>query len=213
MSYAYFHEGSWVEITGEFSIGDEPQSGSWLNNETPESLAEEGIYFIGEEDNPKPGIRGARHIEERDGKPVWVYKILPVFNDVERAARKAEINGHIATAFFRGFVPDHPAFIGERLQVRDNDDKTNWMEALRRCSKKVEAGDGEPVEAKFRTESNKTIYVSYNDAVVILEALSDWAFLITERGWALKDAEAEGEEYDVTTGWPLETVTTSSDPE
>jgi hypothetical protein len=203
MGYAVHNGDEWVELGSEFTIGTETHNSAWLAKMTPEELAESEIYFIDEDDSTAPGIRGNRVIVDDNGRPRWRYKLLPVVDSFEKARRTQAIETRMAMAFLVGFYPSHPAFAGESLQVRNANDRSNWQEAMRRFTKQVEKGNGAEVEGDFRTTSNKTIIVSYTDAVAVLDEMSDWAYSITKNSWALKDADDAGEPYDLESGWPV----------
>lgn len=113
-----------------------------------------------------------------------------------------DVDARAAAAFQRGFAPDHADFAGERLQVRDMDDRTNWLTSQASYAAAVAAGAGDIVDATFRTAANRTLTVSYGEGLVILLGMAAWGRTIMARSWALKDALAAGEPVDLEAGWP-----------
>lgn len=118
----------------------------------------------------------------------------------ERVA--AKVARCMAGAFLAGF----PAF-GDRLQVRDVEDRTNWLTSQAAYTAQVAAGNGAAEGASFRTMSNQTVVVSYQEGLATLLGMAAWGAAIMQRSWALKDAIASAtsladlEEIDVEAGW------------
>ena len=119
-----------------------------------------------------------------------------------RLAARAAIEARGAAAFFAGYAPAQPAFAGERLQVRDGDDRTNWLTSQASYAAAVAAGFGDVVDASFRTAGNRTITVTYAEGLEVLLGMASWGRRIMARIWALKDADAAGEPYELESGWP-----------
>jgi hypothetical protein len=212
MAFAYFDNDKWNEITGDFTLGEDSYTLEDVISSSEEALDDLGIKVIQEPTESFKGARGERHIEDQEGVPFWKYEILPEIDPLEDARKAAElaaakqaIENRIQQAFNRGYLVDpvkYPDFIGERLQCRDDSDRTNWLVAEKEYVKAVDAGAGAIKSAEFRVMSNKTIKATFDDAVSILSDLTAWGFIIMKRGWALKDALAAGDEYDLEAGWP-----------
>lgn len=125
----------------------------------------------------------------------------------------ARVNGRCASEFAGGFtVPDGKGgeLAGKLLQVRDTEDRTNWLTSQVAYSAACQAGQGAVLGATFRTAENKTITVSYTDGVDALLAMAAWGSAIMNRAWALKDAilsattgdELDAAVADIDNGWP-----------
>lgn len=80
------------------------------------------------------------------------------------------------------------ALAGKFLQVRDVEDRTNWLTSQVSYAAAISAGLGETVGARFRTVSNETIEVSYSEGYNVLLKMADWGASIMHRCWILKDA-------------------------
>jgi hypothetical protein len=204
MIYAYFENDVWTQITGDFTLNGEAYTVDEVLTSSVDALSELGIRPIEEDLNPAPGIRGARTLVDDNGTPRWKYTLLPIPDvaaEEAAMARRALIEARMDQAFGEGFPPNHPAFAGETLQIREKD-QTKWLIAKSEYKDLAEAGAGAMMIAVFRTTSDRNITVSINDALAIFSDMAKWGMAIQQRSWALKDAEAAGEPYDLNTGWP-----------
>ncbi len=121
-----------------------------------------------------------------------------------------QVNARLQQAFLVGFPPSLPAFTGKRLQVRDVEDRTNWLTSKSAYMDAIQAGHGAVVGASFRTMDNVTVTVSFTDGYSVLVEMAQWGRSIMANSWALKDAyraalEA-GESTDginIDAGWPV----------
>ncbi|TPG14369.1 hypothetical protein [Sphingomonas oligophenolica] len=122
--------------------------------------------------------------------------------ETRRVAARAAVDARAEQAFFAGFAPANPAFAGQRLQVRGVEDRTNWLTSQASYAAAVDKGYGDVVDASFRTAANTTVTVSYADGLDTLLGMAAWGRAILARSWAIKDAIAVDEPYDLDTGWP-----------
>ena len=146
---------------------------------------------------------------ERLGWDGDAWTIEPLSSD-ELAARRAAtvataiaaVEERTADAFLAGFPPALAEFAGERLQVRNSEDRTNWLTSQASYTAAVGAGFGDVVDASFRTAGNATVTVSYAEGLQVLLGMAAWGRAIMSRSWALKDAINADQPYDLEAGWP-----------
>ncbi|PZU62306.1 MAG: hypothetical protein DI552_00100 [Brevundimonas sp.] len=132
----------------------------------------------------------------------------PTLEDL-RAAANAAVTARREAVFEAGFpVPSGP-LAGQHLQLRNADDKANWMIAEKNARAAVGVGLGETPLVKLRTLENNTVTVTPNQALTVLAALEAWSVAVLGRAWALKDqndaaTDAAGltDEADLESGWP-----------
>ncbi|HEX8446273.1 MAG TPA: hypothetical protein VF649_06630 [Sphingomonas sp.] len=142
----------------------------------------------------------------------WVdgdWRVTPIAADIlaaraaaAMAARRDAVDARAQRVFLGGYAPASPAFAGHRLQLRDVDDKTNWLTSQISYSAAVAAGFGDVVDASFRTASNATITVTYQEGLDVLLGMAGWGRAILAHSWDLKDRIAAGTPVDVEDGWP-----------
>ncbi|VXC63794.1 DUF4376 domain-containing protein [Sphingomonas sp. AX6] len=201
--YAYLSSGNWIAVTAPFELDEINYPSDWLALATDAERAAIGVYPIVEPDAPPSGHRviGSR-LEDHDGLPVRVLETEAIPDAEVRQGRRREVDQRIEQAFGLGYPPAHPAFVGERLQVRGNEDRTNWLTSQASYSAAVAGGHGDVIGATFRTMGNATITVSYAEGLHILLGMAAWGQTIMARSWALKDAIEAGEPIDIDAGWP-----------
>lgn len=125
-----------------------------------------------------------------------------------KEARRAEVSAKVAEIFGDGFVVPSGPMQGAVLQVRDSEDRTNWLTSQASYSTAVAMGHGDVVNASFRCADNTTHVVSYRDGLQALLAMAAWGAAVMARSWALKDEIAAAEDLitldaiDVLAGWP-----------
>lgn len=129
--------------------------------------------------------------------------------DAARAVKRAEIGARMAQAFLAGYPASIGDLAGERLQVRDEQDRTNWLTSQAAYSAQVAAGNGAQTGATFRTESNRTVTLTYLDGLHELLRMAGWGATIFAVSWSLKDEAARTDDaaailaIDVEkAGWP-----------
>ena len=114
----------------------------------------------------------------------------------------AQVDARAQQVRAAGFAPTHSAFEGRRLQLRNVEDRTNWLGSEVEYRTAVAQGFGDVIGAEFRTAENVTIVLSYADGLAVLLAMLGWAKAIMARSWALKDAIAAGTAVNLDEGWP-----------
>jgi hypothetical protein len=155
---------------------------------------------------PRPDVDPATATVTWDaGK--WVVTPIPPAEQPDiaaeqRAARLAAVDTRLQRALLAGYAPTLPAFAGQRLQMRDADDKANWLTSLISYTAAVAGGFGDVVDASFRTAANATITVSYAEGRDVLLAMASWGRAILAHSWTLKDQIAAGVDVDIEAGWP-----------
>lgn len=191
-------DGYWAEIAGSFVADDVQYPANWLELASPAEIAAVSVAAIIDDPLPTDArITGAELIDV-DGAPHRRWLTEP-FTAIEL---RRQVDARAAQAFAAGFAPAHADFAGERLQVRDAEDRTNWLTSQASYSAAVAAEMGDVVDASFRTMANRTITVSYADGLQILLGMAAWGRDILAVAWAKKDALAAGEAIDLDDGWP-----------
>lgn len=110
--------------------------------------------------------------------------------DAARATKKAEIEARLAAAFLAGYPGTIGGLAGQRLQVRDDTDRANWLTSQAAYSAQVAAGNGAVAGASFRTASNETVTLTFADGVKELLSMAAWGGRIFAVSWSLKDEAA-----------------------
>ena len=98
----------------------------------------------------------------------------------------------------------------ERLQCRNELDRTNWLGLVVDCQAKIGFGLGDVVQAGtlIRCTSNRMYQISPNDALSRMFGLLGQAKAAQENWWRLKDLARSAEKrtdldlIDLTGGWP-----------
>lgn len=122
-----------------------------------------------------------------------------------RPITSADVEARAEQCFAEGFPPSHTAFEGQRLQVRNVEDRTNWLTSKDAYDDARAAGMGAVMGANFRTLENNTVTISFDDGLAVLQEMSAWAKAVMQNSWDLKDRLASGEALtseDLETGWP-----------
>ncbi|MDB5651950.1 MAG: hypothetical protein JWL62_3470 [Hyphomicrobiales bacterium] len=128
--------------------------------------------------------------------------------DKMKAAKKAAVIQLAANAFAAGYTVDGTDMGGQVLQVRDNEDRTNWLTSQAAYSAAVASGNGASLGAAFRTIGNETFNLSFAEGLQVLLGMAAWGAAIMARSWVLKDQIAAAQSVDaldaidVTAGWP-----------
>ena len=137
-------------------------------------------------------------------------RLLPA-NSPQRKRRV----GDITTRYEAHIAPGFPVTLGgvaETLQVARDVDRTNWLTVARRYDKAVAEGFGDvPGLAFLQTTSNNRYTMTCNEALTIIEALTDWGIAAWDNWNRLKDAARDPavtptsealEALDLEEGWP-----------
>ena len=134
---------------------------------------------------------------------------LPLPEQRERLRQLVEARA--AACFARGYSPAVGPLAGHTLQVRDAEDRTNWLTSQAAYQAAVMAGHGDVVNASFRTAANATITLTYAEGLsVLVEGMATWGQAILARSWELKDAVADAPDTaalaaiaaQIDQGWP-----------
>lgn len=153
-------------------------------------------------DEPQPGQLWQGNI------PATFYPPVADVLANRKEARRAEIYAKRDEIFGAGFTVPSGPMQGAVLQVRDNEDRTNWLTSQASYSTAVAMGHGDVVNASFRCADNTTHIVSYREGLQTLLAMAAWGAAVMARSWELKDAIAaaadlaELDAIDIGTGWP-----------
>lgn len=125
-----------------------------------------------------------------------------------RDQANAAVNAKREAVFAAGFLVSGGALDGQHLQLRNADDKANWLIVDKNARLAVAAGAGDVPLIPVRTLENQTITVTPNQALAVLAALESWGGAVMAHSWTLKDAitaaadEASLAEIDLDSGWP-----------
>lgn len=125
-----------------------------------------------------------------------------------KAAKRAAVGQRVDDAFAAGFTVPSGPMQGALLQVRTQEDRTNWLTSQASYSTMVALGHGAIVAARFRDTANVTHVISYQDGLTALLQMAAWGASIMARSWELKDAIEAAEDQaaldaiDVNAGWP-----------
>jgi hypothetical protein len=129
-----------------------------------------------------------------------------------KARRTERITQRYETYLQEGFPT--AAFEGqpepERLQCRNELDRTNWLGLVVKCQYAIAAGFGDLIEAgtHIRCTSNRMYLITPNDALARMLVLLTQADAAQQNWWRLKDEartawRREGlDTIDLEEGWP-----------
>jgi hypothetical protein len=125
-----------------------------------------------------------------------------------RDQANAAVNAKREAVFAAGFLVSGGALDGQHLQLRNADDKANWLIVDKNARAAVAAGAGDAPLIPIRTLENQTVTVTPNQALAVLAALESWGGAVMAHSWTLKDAitaaadEASLAAIDLDAGWP-----------
>lgn len=139
---------------------------------------------------------------------VWVEPLGPTLVAL-RAAANAAVNAKREAVFAGGYLVDGGPLDGLRLQLRNADDKANWLIVEKNALAAITGGAGDVPMVPIRTLENQTVTLTPNQAVAVMAGLEAWGRAVMARSWVLKDqndqamsAEALVAAEDVESGWP-----------
>jgi len=164
----------------------------------PAKYVEQGWAIVGEGDEARPDDPEAEWV---DGE--WLVPLAVLKERKQRA-----VMDRLAEAFAVGFTPEQGPMKGHTLQVRDQDDKTNWLTSQAAYSSAIAAGAGELPGATFRTAANRTIGCTFEEGHATLLDMAAWGQTLMGCSWRLKDAVVaattidELDAIDIEEGWP-----------
>jgi hypothetical protein len=128
---------------------------------------------------------------------------------VEKMKKASLVDAAASATFKRGYTPASGPLAGHTLQVRDNEDRTNWLTSQASYMAAVAAGMGNVPGAVFRTMANETVTLTFAEgAQVLVSGMAVWGKSIMGHAWGLKDAIKavetfeELEAIDIDSGWP-----------
>lgn len=136
----------------------------------------------------------------------FVPPVIPL--PAQKLAKRAELAAKVQALFLGGFTPSSGPLAGKTLQVRDVEDRTNWLASQAAYSSAVAAGNGAVAGASFRTAANETVECTYLEGLVTLLAMAAWGKAVMGNSWAIKDAIAAAADeevlnaIDIEAGWP-----------
>ena len=104
-----------------------------------------------------------------------------------KVARRREVDERLAQAFLGGFTVPSGPLAGFVLQVRNNEDRTNWLTSQASYSAMVAMGQGAVEGAKFRDRSDITHVITYAEGLTVLLQMAAWGAGLMGNSWALKD--------------------------
>lgn len=124
-----------------------------------------------------------------------------------KAEHKARAEVAFALRFTAGFTPATGPLAGKALQVRNVEDRTNWLTSQAAYAAAVAGGAGAMSGATFRTADNENVTVTYAEGLTALLDMAAWGKDGYLNLWALKDqidaaqSAAAVVAIDVTAGW------------
>ncbi|MDQ4421476.1 hypothetical protein OOT33_13695 [Sphingobium sp. DEHP117] len=145
---------------------------------------------------------------------IWDYPssawVDPRTLDDLKASKCSLIDQRRDAVFAAGFAPTIGALgtANEILQVRDAEDRTNWLTSQAAYAAAVSAGQGAVLGAEFRTLTNNTYTISYSEGFAVLMEMAAWGQAIMRNSWDLKDSVATAADQaaidviDIEVGWP-----------
>ena len=170
--------------------------------------AEFGIYLVDPVPVPAGQHATSSGFARVDGSVVQVHQLEPIALADLKAQRVKEVEALLQAAFLEGYTPTEGPLAGHTLQVRDAEDRTNWLTSQASYSAAVAGGFGDVVDADFRTAANDTVTVSYASGLNVLLGMAAWGRGLMGKSWALKDwigdparTRAEIEAMDVAAQW------------
>jgi hypothetical protein len=117
----------------------------------------------------------------------------PTFEDRKGEVR-ALIDAKTQEVFSGGFTVPSGSLQGHNLQCRNETDRTNWLTSLSMYQVAMSLGQGDVVDAVFRTTANETITITYAEGFEAILGIAQWGRAVYARAWTLKDAVAAAED-------------------
>lgn len=116
--------------------------------------------------------------------------------NTDKESLKLAVEASLANAFANGFTVPFGTLQGQVLQTRNLEDRTNWLTSQAAYSAAIMGGQGAVEGAAFRTVSNETFTVTYQEGFNILLVMADWGKTIMGISWNLKDQIKNASNYD-----------------
>lgn len=142
-----------------------------------------------------------------DPAAVWDGTAFTVPLDTLKARKRGQVDMLLYQQFQGGFSPASGPLLGHTLQVRDDNDRTNWLTSQAAYSAQVSAGNGAVLGANFRTAANETVNCSFADGLNTLLAMASWGAGLFGKSWTVKDQiaaiadAASVEAFDTAAAW------------
>jgi hypothetical protein len=124
-----------------------------------------------------------------------------------KAEKLAAAEAGFAARFAGGYTPSTGTLAGQTLQVRNMEDRTNWLTSQAAYTAAVAGGAGEVAGATFRSQSNENFTLTFAEGLGVLLDMAAWGQAGYQNLWALKDAITAADTVnailavDVTEGW------------
>jgi hypothetical protein len=177
---------------------------------TDAQLAEAGIYPV-----TIAALPDLAEGQKLDGYTVakvggiWTQQWVVASADLgeTKTAKLAAIKDKQLAVQMAGWTHDFGAEGTHTLDLRDADDKANWILLLTKTSGMVAAGSG-AAPVNIRTAENETIVVSATDARAAMLAFLAWGEVLLSAKWALDAAVIAATDtaavaaIDINAGWP-----------
>jgi len=124
-----------------------------------------------------------------------------------QAGISAQVNAWRDKVLQGGFHVSGGTLDGEILQLRDNDDKINWLTSKDMYRDQIAAGNGSVAGAPLRTLGNTTFNLTFDEGFAVLSGMALWGASVWQLSWDLKDAiegaatALDALQIDYTAGW------------
>jgi hypothetical protein len=126
-------------------------------------------------------------VEDRAGVPHRWFSVAPWDKEHDRMVLLAQHAESYEAVLGRGF-PVTLDGIAETLQLRNDDDKINWLTFKDACQDMIDLGLGVATNPMpLRCTSNGQHFVTADAGKAMTQGLRTWAGAVMRRGWAIKD--------------------------
>lgn len=135
---------------------------------------------------------------------------LPTVEQV-KASLLAQVRQRKEAEFQLGCAFASGPLAGERLQCRNDTDRTNWLASRAVYRDYVSAGQGNVSGASFRTQANANFSLTFTQGIAAIDQVFTWGQAIMSRSWVVQDlvnaAETVAEleavaAAELYSGWP-----------
>lgn len=176
-----------------------------------ENFMETGEIFVRVSDDAMNGVMPMSS-GGIDADPIDLEPPLPPETgmplEAMKGLKRSQIDQKRDAMFTSGFSPADGPLAGQVLQTRTVEDRTNWLTSQAAYLAAVLAGHGAAEEAVFRTQSNATFTLSYEEGYAVLLTMAAWGKVVMNNSWTLKDLVAAATDQgaldaiDIEAGWP-----------
>lgn len=183
---------------------------NWSDLYSPKEIKAIGIHLIEEPPVPAPGyVRTGLSLSVQDGKPVRrANDRLQPIEEAQRtslSAADAEYRARIAAGFPAPMLGDG----SETLQVRDAEDKANWLSVMTIAGAEVANGNGDRLyDHPISTTANLAYTLTNSEALLLMRGLFRWASEMrqahADHKQAIRAARTRQavDAVDLSAGWP-----------